>query len=165
MRPYRRFDLCCLKNGLVSSPQTADLIDSNIRTCVKMADYTAPFHMPEFADDKYLAKKAEYVKEHGYSITLPRFSDIVHLGMHKPMTNQEKILWYSGRKMEIGKSRQLELYYQKARSKERYEKMMASPIPNVVSSITSVLTAVDDAQDAIISLASIGRIACFFFPG
>jgi len=131
---------------------------------MKMADYLAPFHMPEFSDAEFLAKKSEYVKDHGYSITIPRFSDIVHVGMHKPMTTQEKILWYSGRKMEIGRSRQIELNYQKERSRERYEKMMASPIPNVVSSITSVLTALDDTQDAIISLAAIGRIACVFLP-
>jgi len=129
-----------------------------------MADYLAPFHMPEFSDAEFLTKKGEYIKEHGYSITLPRFADIVHLGMHKPMTTQEKVLWYSGRRHEIGRSRQIELGYQKERSRERYEKMMASPIPNVVSSITSVLTALDDTQDAIISLAAIGRIACAFLP-
>lgn len=129
-----------------------------------MADYLAPFHMPEFNDDKFLEKKSSYVAEHGYSITLPRFSDIVHVGMHKPMTTQEKVLWYSGKRDQIGRSRQIELNYQKIRSKERYDKMLASPIPNEISSMTSVLTAVDDAQDAIISLAAIGRIACFFLP-
>ncbi len=129
-----------------------------------MADYLAPFKMPKFSDAEFLARKSEYVAKHGYSITIPRFADIVHLGRHKPMTAQEKILWASGRKMEIGKSRQIELSYQKQRSLGRYRKFLASPIPNVVSSITSVLTAVDNAQDAIISLAAIGRIACFFLP-
>lgn len=129
-----------------------------------MADYTAPFHMPEFSDAQFLEKKAEYVREHGYSITLPRFSEIVHIGLHKPITTQEKVLMYSGRRNEISRARQIELGYQKERSRERYEKMMASPIPNVVSSITSVLTAMDDTQDAIISLAALGRIACFFLP-
>lgn len=129
-----------------------------------MADYTAPFHMPTFSDDEFLAKKASYVAEHGYSVTIPRFSDVVHLGMHRPMSNQEKIYMYSGQKDKIGKARQIELQYQKERSRERYNKLMASPIPNVVSSITSVLTAIDDAQDAIISLAAIGRIACLILP-
>ena len=129
-----------------------------------MADYLAPFQMPTFSDDEFLEKKRGYVRENGYSITIPKFRDVVHLGMHKPMTTPEKILWYSGKRHEIGKSRQIELYYQKERSRERYQKMMASPIPNVVSSITSVLTAIDDAQDAIISLAAVGRIACFFLP-
>ncbi|GAI12266.1 unnamed protein product, partial [marine sediment metagenome] len=119
---------------------------------------------PEFTDAKFREKKAGYVKEHGYSITIPKFRDIVHMGLHKPMTEGEKVLWYSGRKMEIGKSRQIELYYQKQRSKERYQKMLASPIPNVITNITSVLAAVDDTQDAIISLAAIGRIACVFLP-
>jgi len=129
-----------------------------------MADYLAPFHMPDVPDAQFLEKKAAYVKEHGYSITLPRFSDVIHIGLHKPMTPQEKILWYSGQKDRIGRSRQIELYYQKERSRALYKKMLASPIPNVISSITSVLTAIDDAQDAIISLAALGRIACFFLP-
>lgn len=129
-----------------------------------MADYTAPFHMPTFSDDEFLAKKESYVAEHGYSVTIPRFSDVVHLGMHRPMSDQEKIYMYSGQSHKIGKARQIELQYQKERSRERYQKMMASPIPNVVASITSVLTAIDDAQDAIISLAAIGRIACLVLP-
>ncbi|MBA7603356.1 hypothetical protein ES703_10463 [subsurface metagenome] len=129
-----------------------------------MTDYLAPFHMPEFSDDAFLEKKRGYTRDHGYSITLPKFRDVIHLGMHKPMTTPEKILWMSGRRHEIGKSRQIELYYQKERNRERYHKMLASPIPNVISSITSVLTAMDDTQDAIISLAAIGRIACVFLP-
>ncbi len=129
-----------------------------------MADYAAPFTMPKFTDAEFLKKKAAYVKENGYSITIPKFRDIVHLGMHKPMTQQEKALWYSGRKNEIPKHRHIELNYQKERSRERYHKYMSSPIPNVVSNITSVLTAVDDAQDAIISLAALGRLACFVLP-
>jgi len=129
-----------------------------------MADYTAPFHMPKYTDEGFRARKAEYVQEHGYSITLPTFRDIVHIGLHKPMTDQEKVLWYSGRRNEIGKSRQIELGYQKERSRERYQRMLASPIPNWKSNVVSFLTAWDDAQDAIISLAFLGRIACKFMP-
>jgi len=129
-----------------------------------MADYLAPFHMPDFTDEGFRQKKDAYVKEHGYSITLPTFRDIVHIGLHKPMTTQEKALWYSGRRSEIGKSRQLELGYQKERSRDRYNQLLASPIPNVQQNITSILTAWDDAQDAFISLAAIGRIVCKWLP-
>lgn len=129
-----------------------------------MADYLAPFHMPDFTDEGFRQKKDEYVKENGYSITLPTFRDVVHIGLHKPMTTQEKALWYSGKRSEIGRSRQIELGYQKERARAKYNQMLASPIPNLQQNLTSILTAWDDAQDAFISLAAIGRIACKWLP-
>jgi len=129
-----------------------------------MADYFAPFHMPKYSDEGFREKKEAYVKEHGYSITLPTMRDIVHIGLHKPMTELEKALWYSGKRDEIPKHRQIELQYQKERNRERYQRMLASPIPNWQANIISFLTSWDDAQDAIISLAALGRIACKFLP-
>lgn len=129
-----------------------------------MADYTAPFKLPEFTDAEYREKKAKYVAKHGYSITFPQIGDIIHIGLNKPMTDQEKILFYSGRRKEIPKRRLMTLYKQKARSKEKYNKMLASPIPNWLSNYTSVLTAWDNVQDVIISIAAIGRIAIKFLP-
>lgn len=129
-----------------------------------MANYLAPFKLPEFTDEKYREKKAKYVAEHGYSITFPQIGDIIHVGLSKPMTAAEKVLWYTGKRKEISGPRQLELYKQKARAKEKYNKMLASPIPNWLSNYTSVLTAWDNVQDVIISLAAIGRIAIKFLP-
>lgn len=129
-----------------------------------MADYTAPFKLPKFTDEKYREKKAKYVAEHGYSVTFPQIGDIIHIGLNKPMTVEEQIMWYDGRRKEIPERRQMELYKQKARSKEKYNKMLASPIPNWVTNYTSVLTAWDNVQDVIISLAAVGRIALKFLP-
>jgi hypothetical protein len=80
------------------------------------------------------------------------------------MTVDEMDLWYSGRRNEIPERRLMDLYKQKAVSKDKYERMLASPIPNWVSNYTSVLTAWDNVQDVIISLAAIGRIALKFLP-
>ena len=120
--------------------------------------------MPVYTDDEFRKKKDEYVAEHGYSITIPAFRDIIHIGLHKPITPEEKVLFYSGRRNEIPNHRQIELEYQKERSRERYQKILASPIPNWKANIVSFLTAWDDAQDAIVSLAALGRIACKFLP-
>jgi len=129
-----------------------------------MADYLAPFHMPKFSDQEFLAKKAQYVKENGYSITFPRLGDIIHVPIIQPMTDREKGLWYTNKKDEIPHHRQLQLQAIKERNRERYQRMQASPIPNWATSYTSMLTAIDDAQDAIISLAMIGRLAVKFLP-
>lgn len=129
-----------------------------------MADYLAPFQLPEFTTDEYEKKKTNHIKKHGYTVTFPQIGDIIHLGLSKPMTEPEKILWYSGKRNDIPKRRLNDLYKQKARSKEKHERMLSSPIPNWVSNYTSVLTAWDNVQDVIITLAAIGRIAIKFLP-
>lgn len=129
-----------------------------------MADYTAPFKLPEFTTEEYREKKAKYVAKHGYSVTFPQIGDIIHLGLSKPMTVEEQIMWYDGRRNEIPDKRLSTLYKQKARAKEKYNKMLASPIPNWLSNYTSVLTSWDNVQDTIVTLAAIGRIAIKFLP-
>jgi hypothetical protein len=129
-----------------------------------MADYTAPFHMPTFSDAETLQRKADYVAKNGYTITLPTLGDIVHLGKAKPMNLEEKMLWSTGRRNEIPEKRRIEIYGQKERSKANFDRFMGSPIPNIANSITSILTAMDDTQDAIITLAALGRIAIKFVP-
>jgi len=129
-----------------------------------MADYSAPFQMPKFTDEAYRKKKDAYNEEHGYSITFPQLGDIVHIGLDKPMTDEEKILWYDGDRDQIPEKRLNQLYKQKERSRDKYKKMLASPIPHWTANYTAVLTAWDNVQDVIISLAAIGRIAMFFLP-
>jgi hypothetical protein len=129
-----------------------------------MADYAAPFQLPEFTTEEYQEKKAAYVAENGYTVTFPQIGDIIHISKETPMTVDEMDLWYSGRRNEIPERRLMDLYKQKAVSKDKYERMLASPIPNWVSNYTSVLTAWDNVQDVIISLAAIGRIALKFLP-
>ena len=129
-----------------------------------MADYAAPFRLPKFTDAEYRQKKQEYVDKNGYTITFPKIGDIIFLGLNKPMTDLEKVLWYSGKRNEIPSRRQAQLYKQKKRAKEKYNQMLGSPIPNWLSNYASVLTAWDNVQDVLITLAAIGRIAIKFLP-
>lgn len=129
-----------------------------------MADYLAPFHLPKFTDDKFAEEQQKYVRENGYAITFPRLGDIIHVPIIKPITDQEKGLYYSARKNEIPKRRMIELESLKMRKRERLDRMLVSPTPRLVRSFASVMQAVDDAQDALITLAAIGRIACRILP-
>ena len=129
-----------------------------------MADYLAPFELPKFTDAEYQAKKQAYVEEHGYSISFPKIGDIIHIGLNKPMTEDEKILYYSDKRSEIPSKRLTRLKQQRTRASEKYDAMLASPIPNWVTNYTSILTAWDNVQDVLITLAAIGRIAIKFLP-
>lgn len=129
-----------------------------------MADYLAPFNLPSFTTEEYEKKRADYVAEHGYTVNFPAIGDIIHLWPVKRMTVEEEIMWYEGRRNEIPERRLNELYRIKARSKEKYNNMLGSPIPNWATNVTSVLTTWDNVQDVIITLAAIGRIALKFIP-
>lgn len=123
-----------------------------------MPEWLAPFHMPKFNDEQYLKAKAKYVAEKGYTITVPALSDIFHFGKTKPMDEQEKYDWRKKRWDNFSYERLEELRIDKDHKKDRMMAMLASPTPEVFSKLGAILTAVDDAQDAISTIGAIARI-------
>lgn len=129
-----------------------------------MPDWTAPFHLPVFTDDEFERQKAEYVAKHGYTITIPGLSDIIKVQWEEPMSPEEeewyrKKLWHLFSPKRLAYLREL-----KAKKKERYKNMLASPTPAIARHAASILTATDDAQDAISTLAVAGKIAIKVAP-
>ena len=129
-----------------------------------MPDWTAPFHMPKFTNQGHAVKKAKYVAENGYTVTIPGLSDIIHWGVPKPMTEQEGKDWKNKNWKAFSSERREELGKIKAKKKERYQAMLASPTPEFVTNAGSILTSLDDAQDAISTLAFVGRVAAKVAP-
>lgn len=124
-----------------------------------MPDWTAPFHAPTMSDEKFAAQKAEYVAKNGYTITIPGLSDIIKIRTHEPMTKQEH-KWWRARKYEMFSPLRFDqLKKDKAKRREKYLAMLASPTPAVVQNAGSIMCAIDDAQDAASTLACIGQIA------
>jgi len=164
LREIRCFDICCLKNDFLYARTLDDRTQPHSRLWTKMADYKAPFRLPKFTTAEYQQKKTEYVDKYGYSITFPKIGDIIHIGLNKPMTEDEKILWYDGKRDQIPSRRRANLQQQKRRGREKFNQMLASPIPNWLSNYASILTAWDNVQDVLITLAAIGRIAIKFLP-
>jgi len=129
-----------------------------------MPQWTAPFHAPVFTNEEYAKAKAEYAARYGHQITLPGLSDIIHIGQPKPMTDQEKD-WYRKRQnWNFSKKRFDEIMEMKWKKKQRYDAMLHSPTPAIVQNAASLLCAIDDAQDAISTMAWMGRILIHFAP-
>ena len=129
-----------------------------------MPDWTAPFKIPQFTDDEWRKQKAKHVAEKGYTITMPGLSDVFHFGAPEPMTKSEEYLWKKKEWGAFSRERLHELQRMKKKKRERYEAMLASPTPDFHRNAGSILTAIDNAQDAISTLACIGRIAVRFAP-
>lgn len=129
-----------------------------------MADYLAPFHLPEFSDEKFLEKKAEYVAKNGFTITFPGITDIIKFPIYDPMTKQEQALYKKRKYGEIGKKRLTEILAMKRGKKAKFERMLASPTPELAKSWASIAQSLDDAQDALLTVAVLGRIAATLLP-
>lgn len=129
-----------------------------------MADYTAPFHLPDFTDEEFEKKKAEYVAENGYTITFPKIEDIIKFPIYKPMTEAEVGLYKARKYGEIGDRRLTEIYAMKMEKREKFDRMLAAPTPRLARSWASIAQALDDAQDALLTIAVAGRIAARFLP-
>jgi len=174
-----------------------------------MADWTAPFHLPKFSDEKFEEQKTKYNEKHGFTVTLPAFEDVILLKQFPPMTVKEQNLWTgnilakdmpavdrtgaeivallragkgpvspqrrpnaaeqkeyrANAKNQIPVERLAEIRAEKKRKKEKYLAMLASPSPKIVRSAGAVLTSLDDAQDAISTLACVGMIAAAVIGG
>ncbi len=124
-----------------------------------MADWTAPFHMPKFTNSEYREAKSKYVAKNGYTITIPALSDIFKFGNPAPMTDKERTDWRRGNFEDFSMKRLSELEVDKQHKKDLMMQMLASPTPEVFAQLGAVLTAVDDAQDAISTLGAIARLS------
>lgn len=120
--------------------------------------------MPELTDEEYARRKAEYTAKYGYSITIPGLWDIIKVTTEKPMSALEDYWWTRKEWENFSPERYEEIYRQKQDRKDRYLAMLASPTPALFQNAGSIMTAVDDAQDAISTLGVIGRIGIKVLP-
>jgi len=130
-----------------------------------MADWLAPFHLPKFTDEQFEKSHDAYVAKNGYTITMPAFEDIITFDLIKPMTDEEKQLWKEKNYGWIPPDRYLEIKALKERKRAKYLAMLASPSPKFVRSAGAILTALDDLQDAVSTLACIGLITAAVVGG
>ena len=129
-----------------------------------MPDWTAPFKLPKLTSEEYRARKAAYVAKYGYSITIPGFEDIIHIPVEKPVTIEEQEHWRKKDYKWFSEERYHEIQYIKRRRKERFLSMLGSATPELFRNHASIMTAMDDTQDALATAAAVGIVAVKTLP-
>lgn len=129
-----------------------------------MPDWTAPFTIPKYTTEEFRKLKADYIAKYGYTITFPGLDDIIKIPLHKPMTDQEIDNWTLKRWDQFSEERLYQLRKWKQDRKDRFLAMLASPAPDVVTNTGALMTCIDDAQDALFTLAGLGVLAMRFSP-
>lgn len=130
-----------------------------------MPDWTAPFHLPRFTDDKFEAQKDAYNAKHGYVVTLPAWDDIIHITTPRPMSPGETNAWKKREYNKFTDERLAEIRRYKEKKRQKYLDMLGSPSPRIVRAAGALLTSLDDMQDAVSTLACIGLITSVVIGG
>jgi len=132
---------------------------------LSMAEWLGSFHLPKFTTDEFEERKEKYVEKHGYTITIPALEDIIHIKRFKKMSPEEINLWKARKYDEIPTDRLMEIRRHKEKKRQKFLAMLASPSPKIVRSAGAILTALDDLQDAVSTLACIGLITAAVVGG
>jgi len=130
-----------------------------------MAKWAGPVHLPKFTSEEFDEKKRKYNEKYGYTVTVPALKDIIHLFPFPPMTEKETALWKARKYDEIPANRLEQIRHEKDRKKAKFLAMMGSPSPKIARSAGAILTALDDLQDAVSTLACIGMITAAVVGG
>ncbi|KKN32657.1 hypothetical protein LCGC14_0811800 [marine sediment metagenome] len=129
-----------------------------------MPGWTGQWNLDSEIINDWERKKAEYVAAHGYRITIPGLDDIFHLPFDQPMTEEEEDIWKRRAFGELSEARYNTLKEMKARKRERYLDMLGSPIPSILEHRATILTAIDDIQDAMYTMAVLQALAATVTP-
>lgn len=124
-----------------------------------MPDWTAPFHRSHMTTEKFKKMKAKYVAKHGYTMTVPGLSDIIRVDFDQPLDEGEVKAWKRKDYDYFSPERYEDIKKMKQKRKEKFLNMLGSPTPHIVNNAGSIMTSIDDAQDALGTLAFVGLIA------
>lgn len=103
-------------------------------------------------------------QHYGDSINIPGFNDVFHLRPKAKITEEEMTEHRARRKRREPSNlseRQLE---EIDRRRERYKRMKQSHTPDLVRSISTVMTALDDVEDGLVTAAVLGRLMVRILP-
>lgn len=123
-----------------------------------MPDWTGSFRRPKMTTEKFKEMKAKYVAKHGYTMTVPGLSDIIHINFMKPLNEDEVKAWKRRDWKYFSEERYEEIKKMKKKKKDKFLAMVASPTPHIVNNAGSIMTSIDNAQDCMATLAWIGML-------
>jgi len=129
-----------------------------------MTDWTAPFKLPKLTSEQFRARRDAYIAKYGYTITIPGFEDIIKVPIERPVTIQEQKHWRAKNWDYFSDQRRDEIAYLKKRRKEKFMSMLGSATPDVFRNHASLMTAADDCQDALSTIAVLGVVAAKVLP-
>lgn len=123
-----------------------------------------PVKMPRFTTEEFREMKAKYVAKWGYKLHIPDFDDVFKYDLTPEPSQEELRLYKKGDVAALGEVRYAAIQRLMNEKREKFMRMLASPTPDIVHNISSIMTTLDDINDVLGTIAMVGRIAARFLP-
>ena len=133
-------------------------------------DYTgrswieSPFKFPKFTDQEFEAKRLTYQAKYGTTLNIPQLADIVHWKLPTKITTEQMAAHRFAKKRKLPSPLTPEQINMLAARKYRFLKSLASPTPTWMRNVGAIQNSLDNAEDALVTAAVLGRWASKWAP-
>lgn len=124
----------------------------------------SPIALPRFTTDQFEEQRAKYVAKYGSTIQIPSFEDIVQWKPRAKITNEELAAHQYAQRYGMPSPLSDDQLEELAAKKLRFLRMLQAPEGWINRNASQVLTAMDNANDALFTFAVLGQIATKLAP-
>jgi hypothetical protein len=124
----------------------------------------SPFKFPKFTDQEFEDKRDEYQAKYGIKVIIPGFEDILHWNLPVRISTEEMAAHRFAKKRKLPSPLSPDQITMLAKRKYRFLKALASPTPKWLRNIGAIQNALDNAEDALVTTAVLGRWAARLSP-
>ncbi|MBW8042586.1 MAG: hypothetical protein FVQ85_21685 [Planctomycetes bacterium] len=126
--------------------------------------FESPVKLPQFTKEEFLLEKQKHVAKYGYTVNVPGFRDIFTWDVTPEPSPAELQLYRQKRVSELGEKRFEDIRVLMGKKRDNYLRMLSAPTPQAVQNIASVMTALDDVNDVLGTIAVVARIVARRLP-
>lgn len=124
----------------------------------------SPIGLPKFTSDDFEKSLANYQAKYGSSINVPGFEDVIHWRPRAIISNEDMAAHVYAQKRGLPSPLSPDQISTLASKKLRFLRMLQAPETWVQRQAAAVLTATDNAEDALITFSVLGRLARYAAP-
>ncbi len=124
----------------------------------------SPFQLPRFTTPEFEAARVKYREKYGSRINIPGFEDVFQWRPRTPISSEEMAAHKYAQARGLPSPLNTDQLEELTRKKNTYLRMLKAPETSINRGATAVLTAMDNANDALFTFAVLGQIATKVAP-
>jgi len=117
--------------------------------------------IPRFTTTEFKQMREKFQAKYGTAVNVPGFEDIIHIGTLAKISDQEMAAHRAAQKLKVPSPLSSEQLRTLAVKKARFLRALKSPTPSWVNNVASVAMALDNVEDALVTLSVFGRLGSY----